>query len=279
MEKRNKRSLFKGIMEKNLRLQILLKLAVSFYFILATFNYLLSETDAYFLSEGELGISLKTGEWLFPDLSFAETESELIDYCPLDFTVPITNQGSADLSEPALYQVYFIDSGHPKNGEKISEGTIETLAVDDTFELFSDANQTGLYAVKVLYTASENKEERWSNIIQVQCTEKPAGNNQDGTQNSGVTETGNEDQNVENNTTPQNNNEEASEPDSNIEGNEKNKGNKSNTENKEKTTGLEDSSLNNNYEDSLNEHKKQNGNSSEDESSLSSENENKTESP
>lgn len=285
LEKPTKSRLIKGIMERNLRLKIFLKLVLSFYLVLATFNYLISETDAYFLSEGELSISLKTGEWLFPELSFDDLESEFIDYCPINFPVTIINQGSADLSKPALYEVYFIESGHSKNGEKISEGAIEKLDVGSKFELTHEANRAGFYAVKVSYTAGEIEEEIWSNTIQVQCKSKPANNSQNTNDNNGSSENNvneNKEQIMENNSDSQNanDNEGDSETDSDFEGNDENKGNESSTENKEKTNVSEEPSLNNNDEVSQNDSKNgQNEGSVENESSPSNDGGNKTENP
>gem|GEM_PF-4909308 len=170
---RKKSKLLKQALTKNFHLKLVAKAFLIFYLIIFSMNYLLSGTNAYFASKGELGFSLKTGQWLFPNLAFDEEENRIVQSCPITVTVPVVNNGDESLSDGADFEIYYSATESPEKGEVIQEHHISDLAADDRSEITFEADRSGYYAIHGSYMRGEERKELWGETIEVLCQASP----------------------------------------------------------------------------------------------------------
>ncbi len=147
------------------------------YAALFSISQLTSNTSAFFNHSSAVNTSISTGFWWDgSDLLFiGKGNQNLNDSCPpVDFSVDIKNNGYSMIG-PTNYEIFYIENGNPKNGEKVSEGKLEAMQADDVTTISYQAEDEGFYVVKAYQRPDyegESEEVIWSEKIKVKCPEK-----------------------------------------------------------------------------------------------------------
>lgn len=106
-----------------------------------------------------------------------------------EITATVTNSGDGDMEEKLKYEVWYAESGNPKKGEKVDEGTLDPLSAGKDVELTYTPEKNGNYMFKVYQESTHpGTGEAWSEEIEVKdCSgegEEP-GDDQENDQVSG----------------------------------------------------------------------------------------------
>lgn len=162
---------------KNKRVQISSQILAIIYMLLLTISFLTSYTGAYFNDVSIIYGTISAGTWQeiwdksslkFPN----ESKDQIItSSIPVEILVSILNTGS-DMTGQTQYEVYYIDKGNPKNGNKIGEGVIEPIAANQMSILKYMATQPGNYKFKALQRPGhgnkyDKRQALWSETITV----------------------------------------------------------------------------------------------------------------
>lgn len=169
------------------------------YLLIFTASYITSNTTAHYSSQQTLSQPIATGEWGQMEneieeeleeieitekteeieestLAFVNDEYQVIKICePSIIKVEIENSGEKDMQEQGSYEVYYIETGDPKeNGEKlelaVGEGIIGILGSGEKSELTYEVDKPGVY-IFLLYQHDDNRDEDgvWSKEILIDC--------------------------------------------------------------------------------------------------------------
>ncbi|SFM23357.1 YqxM protein [Gracilibacillus orientalis] len=163
--------------KKYKKIMIAVQILFILYAALVSVSLLTSNTSAFFNNTRAVSVSIPTGSWWDgSDLTFIGNGNQnLNDACPpVKFSVELKNNGYSMISS-TNYEVFYIENGNPKNGEKIAEGTIEPIKAGDVATLSYQAEDEGFYAVKAFqHPEYEGEAEKviWSEKIKVKCPKK-----------------------------------------------------------------------------------------------------------
>lgn len=175
------------------------KIALVGYLLIFTASYITSNTTAYYSSQQTVSQLIAAGEWEqieeevedeldevekadeiedFEEssLAFITDEDQIIKVCePLIIRIEIENNGEVAMQEEGIYEVYYVETGDPKeDGEKLEltegEGIIETLTSGEKIELTHEIHQPGVY-IFFAYQHGNDKDQDgvWSNEILIDC--------------------------------------------------------------------------------------------------------------
>ncbi|WP_018931005.1 amyloid fiber anchoring/assembly protein TapA [Gracilibacillus lacisalsi] len=156
---------------------IAVQILIILYAALFSISQLTSNTSAFFNHSSAVNFSIPTGSWWDgSDLLFiGKGNQNLNDACPpVEFSVEIKNNGYS-MIDPTNYEIFYIENGNPKNGEKISEGTLEAMQAGEITTISYQAEEEGFYVVKAYqHPDYEGEAEKviWSEKIKVKCPEK-----------------------------------------------------------------------------------------------------------
>jgi YqxM protein len=114
---------------------------------------LIGTTNALFNDVETKSFSITT-QWEVPP-----DEDEVWDRSSLKFIDPVTgdykgitaiikNVGDRDMAGTVVYEVYWIESGNPKNGEKVGGGIVPALGTGNSHELNYTPSKSGNYMFK-----------------------------------------------------------------------------------------------------------------------------------
>jgi len=155
----------------------LLQLIVFFYLGMYLFTELTSPTNADFNDIERRTFSLKaadefpedSGEWDKSSLQFigAGKRCEI----PEIFAVIKNGNGSKPMKGSVGYEVYWINKGNPKDGEKVAEGTVPALGTGETYTIAYSPDIAGNYKFKAYQRPGHpGKGELWSDTIEVSAS-------------------------------------------------------------------------------------------------------------
>ncbi|MGP4040711.1 amyloid fiber anchoring/assembly protein TapA [Gracilibacillus sp. D59] len=173
------------------------KILVILYATLMSVSLLTSNTSAFFNNSKSLSHSISTGSWWDgSDLAFiGKGNQNLNDACPpVKFSVEIQNNGFS-MIDSTNYEVFYIENGNPKNGEKVAEGMIDPIESGEIATISYQAEEEGFYAVKAFQRPDYEGESAnviWSEKIKVKC---PNQNNEEQTDDVKPSEQGNTSEN------------------------------------------------------------------------------------
>ena len=173
---------------ENKRFIFVLKLALIWYLCIFSAGYLTSQTATVFTDKKQLNGVIATGTWGGSEsedtedqekqdnskLAFLSKGNPKINFCETDnIDVKIKNVGNGDMKREGSYEVFYIENGNPKNGEKIKlaedEGVIPVLKQGETTKLTYQASQEGMYMFLAKQSGEQHKESIWSKKIIVHC--------------------------------------------------------------------------------------------------------------
>jgi YqxM protein len=114
---------------------------------------LIGTTNALFNDVERTSFSIQS-QWDVPP-----DEDEVWDRSSLEFIDPVTgdykgitaiikNVGDRDMGGTVAYEVYWIESGNPKNGEKVGSGIVPALGTGKSHELIYTPSKSGKYMFK-----------------------------------------------------------------------------------------------------------------------------------
>ncbi|GIN85582.1 hypothetical protein J6TS2_19680 [Heyndrickxia sporothermodurans] len=147
------------------------KIIAIWYLLIFTSSYLTSTTGAYFNDFEKVSGEITAGIWEKNNeldtekngsLKFTSKNQNLESCKSTTISVQIKN-GGKDMEQDLTYEVYYIESGNPKNGKKVSEGIISKLSENQSETLSFEAVKLGRYKFKVL-------ENVWSSTIIIHCS-------------------------------------------------------------------------------------------------------------
>jgi len=164
------------------KLALLAQIAAIWYLSFAMISYLTTDTGAYFndveVIENTLGVC-PDFEWTDQNCNYPEgwDKSSLKfigeskgegNSCP-PITATIQNgKGSRDMEGKVKYEVYWIESGNPKNGVKLSDGDVPALDAGEKYVITYQPDKNGNYMFKAYQRPNHpGKGELWSNEISV----------------------------------------------------------------------------------------------------------------
>jgi YqxM protein len=163
---------------------LLSKILAIFYVLVITLTYLNSNTGAYFSDSADAHISINSGIWEdstekgdISSLAFLNKDmDQIVNSCiPVDISVMIKNNGS-DMIGTSEYEVYYTNSGNPKNGSKMAQGTINIIKASQTTSLTYLASKSGSYKFRAFRPGHKNdytsRKDLWSETLTIVCKEK-----------------------------------------------------------------------------------------------------------
>ncbi|KAB2336087.1 amyloid fiber anchoring/assembly protein TapA [Cytobacillus depressus] len=162
-------------------LWIPLKLFAAWILLINIMSQISGFTNAAFNDVETIEFSIKA-EWE-PEEEPSSGENEIWDKSSLKFSgevgfdghnifAQIINGGS-DMKIDGRYEVYFIDSGNPKNGERLFKGTFSPLKSKNDTQLTFIPTKSGIYKFKALqHEKHPGKGELWSESIKVTLTQQ-----------------------------------------------------------------------------------------------------------
>ncbi|MFD2655547.1 amyloid fiber anchoring/assembly protein TapA [Gracilibacillus thailandensis] len=156
---------------------IAVQILIILYAALFSISQLTSNTSAFFNHSSAVNFSIPAGSWWDgSDLLFTgKGNQNLNDACPpVEFSVEIKNNGYSMIG-PTNYEIFYVENGNPKNGEKISEGTLEAMQAGEITTISYQTEEEGFYVVKAYqHPDYEGEAEKviWSEKIKVKCPEK-----------------------------------------------------------------------------------------------------------
>jgi len=162
-----------------MKLFIFIKVIAVWYIVIFTGSYLSSNTGAYFNSQSEVTGTFQAGTWEKenPDkgpwdkssLNFNGSDQTINSCSTTNISAEIKNSGN-DMKGPSSFEVYYAESGNPKNGGKVGEGTIPAISSDASTSLSYDAEKPGNYKFKAYQRSGHpGKGELWSQTISITC--------------------------------------------------------------------------------------------------------------
>lgn len=183
--------------KKNRKAQIFAQLLGVGYIFTFGIGFLTSDTGAYFNDNTQVTGKLQAGtwenEWDKSSLKFPNENNQAFGSCnPKEIAVTITNTGS-DMKGESQYEVYYIDKGNPKDGEKVGDGVIEPILANKSTNLKFTASKPGNYKFKAFqrpeHAFKSESQDLWSETITITCktissdeTQKDQINNNQGKQ-------------------------------------------------------------------------------------------------
>lgn len=147
------------------------KIIAIWYLVIFTSSYLISSTGAYFTDSDKVTGEITAGIWEKNNeidtvkngsLKFTSKNQNLESCKSSTISVQMKN-GGKDMEQDLTYEVYYIVSGNPKKGIKISEGIISKLSENQSETLSFEADKPGRYKFKVL-------ENVWSSTFSIHCS-------------------------------------------------------------------------------------------------------------
>ncbi|MEH7500493.1 amyloid fiber anchoring/assembly protein TapA [Neobacillus drentensis] len=166
--------------KKNGSIIIVAQIIVVFYLITLLTGYLTSNTEAYFNDNSKITGTIQAGnwenEWDKSSLKFSSGNDQSFESCSQkEITVALTNTGS-DMEGPSEYEVYYINKGNPKEGEKVAEGVIERILANKSSFLIYIASKPGNYKFRALqrpnHSFKAERQDLWSETITITCKTK-----------------------------------------------------------------------------------------------------------
>lgn len=178
---------FKKINQSNRQWINFVKVIGIFYVLVITVAYLSSNTDtgAYFNDSDQTTVSFPSPVviWDKSSLVFPNSSNgQIINSCDsVNISVVIKNVGN-NMDGVTQYEVYWIASGNPKQGEKVGEGIINPLNSNQTATLTYLATNPGEYKFRAFQRPGhnwdyENRKDLWSETIKVVCNQEPQRSN------------------------------------------------------------------------------------------------------
>lgn len=104
--------------------------------------------------------------WDKSSLSFTNTCDESCD----GSTVKVCNTGDGDMASSSTYMTYYIESGNPKGGSVVAQGSIPALKSGGCFDIAIDTSETGNYMVRAFQIEGHpGTGELWSEACSLMC--------------------------------------------------------------------------------------------------------------
>ena len=181
--------------KKFYKIKLITKILLIWYATIASLTFLTSETSAYYSTDNVANVTIQAASswWDGSELMFVEKGAENIKACaPIEIGAEIRNVGS-DMKTTAVYKVYYVDHGNPKNphGELVGEGVINPLKHNESTMLTYEVSENGHYMFKA-YQVSDYEGsadlEIWSLKIHVNCNAAKTNTNEEDDLNQEIDE-------------------------------------------------------------------------------------------
>ncbi|WP_171050967.1 amyloid fiber anchoring/assembly protein TapA [Bacillus sp. BHET2] len=166
----------------NKNIKLVLELVGIIYLSLFTLSYLTSQTGAYFNDQEQSTIFISSGKWLEEwdksSLTFTNKQStQKVSGCgKIEISTIIKNGSKNDMKGTSEYEVYFSQTGNPKDGKKVAEGMVESLQSNQSTTLTYKTDVTGNYKFRAFQRPGhgnkyDERHDLWSETITVTCKE------------------------------------------------------------------------------------------------------------
>ncbi|UOQ50364.1 amyloid fiber anchoring/assembly protein TapA [Gracilibacillus caseinilyticus] len=155
-----------------------IQLVIILYAVILSLSQLTSPTSSMFSNTKAVSFSMPSGSWWDrSELLFTASDNQNVtDSClPAAFSVDVQNNGYS-MTSATHYEIFYIENGNPKDGDKIAEDTLDPLEAEEVTTITHEATSTGFYIVKVLQHpdyAGEAENVIWSETIEVSCPAEP----------------------------------------------------------------------------------------------------------
>jgi YqxM protein len=167
---------FKKYGRKNRNAIILAQLLCVGYIFTFGIHFLTFNTEAYFNDNSQVTGKFQAGtwenEWDKSSLKFNGNDQTFESCNQKEITVALTNMGS-DMEGPSQYEVYYIDKGNPKDGEKGGDGVIDPILAKKSISLKFTASKPGNYKFRAFqrpnHAFKDERQDLWSETITITC--------------------------------------------------------------------------------------------------------------
>ncbi|MFE8697314.1 amyloid fiber anchoring/assembly protein TapA [Cytobacillus sp. FJAT-53684] len=150
--------------KKNKLLWVFVKIAAAWYLLIGMSTAITGQTNAFFSDANEVNGTIAAGIWL----SSLSIEQETLS--GNDISAQITNSG-AEMKSTGTYEVYYIETGDPQNGEKLFEGAFDKLNENQKTDVKYTPEKNGVYKFKA-YDENDVNHAVWSSVIAVTTLEQ-----------------------------------------------------------------------------------------------------------
>ncbi|MFP5115017.1 amyloid fiber anchoring/assembly protein TapA [Bacillaceae bacterium C204] len=180
-----RKSRLKKYGKKNRKVLIVAQLLGIGYIFTFGIGFLTTNTGAYFNDETKTTVTFQAGtwetEWDKSSLKFTRNDQTFESCNQKEITVTLTNTGS-DMEGPSRYEVYYIDKGNPKDGEKVADGVIEPILANKSSSLKYTASKPGNYKFRAFqrpnHAFKDESQDLWSDTITITCKTKSSNETQ-----------------------------------------------------------------------------------------------------
>ncbi|WP_322741823.1 amyloid fiber anchoring/assembly protein TapA [Fictibacillus phosphorivorans] len=159
---------------KNWSYVLCMKLGLIFYSMTFSILYLTGYTSAYFNDNESVTGVIQAGTWWDKSsLTFVTKQNQTkSDALCTSIDMTIKNAGDGNRIGPVRYEVWWAETGNPKNGLKVSEGEVKALNSGESEILSHSPDKEGTYKFKAFQSEGHpGQGELWSEDLKVNCSE------------------------------------------------------------------------------------------------------------